>query len=134
MEAAQKAGFHDMILRFPEGYDTRVGSGGHHLSQGQQKGVGLARAFYMNPVLAVFDEPGANLDRLSFSSFQRGLADLKDNGSIVIFATHDTRFLALADNVILLEENALKMVSTKDYLEALSRSRRKLSNSDMAGA
>ena len=134
MAAAEKAGFHDMILRFPEGYDTRVGPGGHHLSQGQQKGVGLARAFYMNPVLVVLDEPGANLDRLSFSSFQRGLSDLKASGSIVIFATHDTRFLALADNIILLEERSLKMVSTKEYLEILSRARRKISNSDVAGA
>ena len=134
MAAAQKAGFHDMILRFPEGYDTRVGPGGHHLSQGQQKGVGLARAFYMNPVLVVLDEPGANLDRLSFSSFQRGLSEIKASGSIIIFATHDTRFLALADNIILLEDRALKMVSTKEYLETLSRARRKVSNSDVAGA
>ena len=134
MAAAQMAGFHDMILRFPEGYDTRVGPGGHHLSQGQQKGVGLARAFYKTPVLLVLDEPGANLDRLSFASFQRGLSEMKAQGSIVIFATHDTRFLGLSDNVILLGDRSLKMVSSKDYLETLSRTRRKLPATDGGGA
>ena len=134
MAAAQMAGFHDMILRFPEGYDTRVGPGGHHLSQGQQKGVGLARAFFQNPVLLVLDEPGANLDSLSFASFQRGLSEIKAQGSIVLFATHDTRFLTLADNIILLGDRSLKMVSTKDYLETLSRARRQLSKPDAAGA
>ena len=132
--AAQQAGFHDMILRFPEGYDTRVGLGGHHLSQGQQKGVGLARAFYMAPVLLVFDEPGANLDNASFSSFQSGLSEIKKKGSVVIFATHDTRFLALADNIILLEENSLKMVSTREYLKTLTRARQGISNSGVASA
>jgi PrtD family type I secretion system ABC transporter len=130
MGAAQKAGFHDMILRLPEGYDTRVGSGGSHLSQGQQKGVGLARALYGDPVLLVLDEPGTNLDRSSLMSFQRGLAEMKSNGSILIFATHDMRFLSLADNVLLLDNRSLKMVSAKDYMSTLTRVRQSIAGAE----
>ena len=124
MGAAQKAGFHDMILRLPEGYDTRVGPGGHHLSQGQKKGIGLSRAFYRNPVLLILDEPGTNLDSASLINFQRGLNDMKSNGSILIFATHDLRLLQLADNVLLLDNRSLKMVSVKDYMATLARAQK----------
>ena len=130
MGAAQKAGFHDMILRLPEGYDTRVGPGGSHLSQGQQKGVGLARALYRDPVLLVLDEPGTNLDRSSLAGFQRGLAEMKSNGSILIFATHDMRFLSLADNVLLLDNRSLKMVSTQDYMATLTRARQSIAGAE----
>jgi len=121
MAAAQQAGFHDAILRLPKGYDTPVGTGGTHLSQGQRKGIGLSRAVFGNPVLLVLDEPGSNLDRLSLTNFQRGIAELKSSGSIIFFATHDVRFLNLADHIILLDNGTLKMVSAKDYLETLSR-------------
>ena len=121
MAAAQQAGFHDAILRLPKGYDTPVGTGGTHLSQGQRKGIGLSRAVFGNPVLLILDEPGSNLDRLSLTNFQRGLADLKSAGSMIFFATHDVRFLNLADHIILLDNRSLKMVSAKDYLETLSR-------------
>jgi len=121
MAAAQKAGFHDAILRLPDGYDTVVGTGGVHLSQGQRKGIGLSRAVFGNPVLLVLDEPGSNLDRLSLINFQRCIAEEKSAGSIVFFATHDVRFLNLADHIILLGKKSLKMVSAKDYLETLSR-------------
>jgi len=120
----KKAGFHDMILRLPEGYDTRVGPGGHHLSQGQKKGIGLSRAFYRNPVLLILDEPGTNLDSASLINFQRGLNDMKSNGSILIFATHDLRLLQLADNVLLLDNRSLKMVSVKDYMATLARAQK----------
>jgi len=134
MAAAQKAGFHDAILRLPDGYDTIVGIGGTHLSQGQRKGVGLSRAVFGNPVLLVLDEPGSNLDQLSLINFQRCLAEAKSAGSIILFATHDIRFLNLADNVILLDNRSLKMASAKDYLETLSRVRSSNPNSSSGTA
>ena len=120
VDAAKKSGFHDMILRFPEGYDTRVGMGGHHLSQGQQKAISLTRSFYMNPVLVVLDEPSANLDQSSLLNFQRGLKNQKGAGSVLVFSTHDVRLLSLADNIILLDNRSLKMVSAKEYLSTIS--------------
>ena len=119
--AARSAGLHEMILRFPKGYDTPIGEAGNLLSGGQRQRIGLARAVYGDPVLVVLDEPNANLDDVGEAALVRTVQELKVKGRTVFLITHRPGIVAVADRVLILHNGMVQADGPRDEVLAALR-------------
>lgn len=84
------------------------------LSGGQKQRVAIARALVNQPKIILADEPTASLDKLNREDVLRLLYQLaKKQNCTVLFVTHDTRTLKIADRIINLEDG--KVTTALEY-------------------
>lgn len=116
VEAAKKAAAHEMILKLPDGYDTRVSSNGGRLSGGQIQRIGLARAMYGNPVVLVLDEPNSNLDNEGSNALNNAIKLTKEEGKIVFIMAHRPAAIQECDLLLVIENGARRAFGPKDQV------------------
>ena len=134
VEAATKAGVHEMILKLPEGYDTKIGPGGASLSGGQRQRIGLARALYNNPVFIVLDEPNSNLDDVGEAALVEAIKTLRAGGTTVVIITHRTNVLQATNKLALINNGVLELYgNTNDVLNAIAQKQQAAAGQAAAG-
>ncbi|GJD29627.1 Type I secretion system ATP-binding protein PrsD [Methylobacterium adhaesivum] len=112
--AARAAGVHDLILRLPKGYDTRIGEGGAGISAGQRQRVGLARALYGDPFLVILDEPNANLDSEGENALTQAILGVRERGGICVVVAHRPSALAAVDLILMMADGCVQAFGPKE--------------------
>lgn len=102
MEFLKRVGLESRLRHYPQ-----------QLSGGEQQRVAIARAFSNQPRILFADEPTGNLDTTTGAKIIELLFDLnRDQGTTLIFITHEERLAALCQRRITLE--AGRLVSSID--------------------
>jgi len=122
IDAAKSAGVHDMILHFPEGYDTLIGDGGIGLSGGQKQRLAFARALFGEPSLVVLDEPNSNLDEAGEAALVTAIRSLQARNATVMVITHRIPILQITTKLLLLQEGVIRMFGpTGEVMQAIQK-------------
>ena len=114
LNATQAAGVHDLILRFPDGYDTRLSEGGFVLSVGQRQRIALARALYGDPFLTVLDEPNSNLDADGEEALTAAIHKVRARGGVAVVVAHRPSALAACNLILMMNDGKVTAFGPKD--------------------
>ncbi|MCW2801041.1 MAG: transporter permease [Aeromicrobium sp.] len=120
----------DFVAALADGLDAQLGERGTSLSGGQRQRLSLARALVRNPRLLVMDDATSAVDPEVEQRILRALAahTADDNGPTVLVVAYRKATIALADEVVFLDDGVIADRGTHDELVARSADYRDLVN------
>lgn len=115
LHAADVACLREVIEALPRGYETKLGSDGAGLSQGQKQRLLIARAVYQDPEFLFFDEATSALDAVSERKIVDNLEHLFGGRTVVVIA-HRLSTVRNADQIVVLEHGRVVERGTHEEL------------------
>lgn len=109
IEAAKNADAHEFIMEYKNKYDqimTEKIEGGIRPSTGQAQKIAIARFFYRNAPLAIFDEPTAAIDAVSEYKIFNTIYKFFENKTVLIIS-HRFSTVRNADRIIVLDKGKI---------------------------
>ena len=116
IKAAKLAGAHEFIQNLNGGYKYNLGHNGSGLSGGERQKITLARAFYKESPIYIFDEPTSNQDDISLKRFIETVIDLKKQNKTIIISSHSKELIPLADDIMVLVGGKLSAYDSRDAI------------------
>jgi ATP-binding cassette subfamily B protein len=113
--AAKAAAVHDVILTFPDGYNTLVGEKGVTLSGGQKQRVTIARTLLKNPRILILDDSTSSVDTETEAEIRGALNELMENRTTFIIA-HRIQSVMVADLILVLDKGEVIQTGTHEEL------------------
>ena len=113
--AAKAAAIHDVILTFPDGYNTLVGEKGVTLSGGQKQRVTIARTLLKNPRILILDDSTSSVDTETEAEIRDALNELMENRTTFIIA-HRIQSVMIADLILVLDKGEVIQMGTHEEL------------------
>jgi len=130
IRAAKIANAHDFIMRFRDGYDTKVGERGQRLSGGERQRISIARAILHDPRILILDEATASVDTETEQLIQDALAKLVKNRTTFAIA-HRLSTLRNANRLFVFEKGKIVEMGTHEDLYNQGGIYRKLVDAQM---
>jgi len=104
--AAQAAAVHDVILTFPQGYNTLVGEKGVTLSGGQKQRVAIARTILKNPRILILDDSTSSVDTETEGEIRHALQSLMLDRTTFVIA-HRIQSIMSADLILVMDDGRI---------------------------
>lgn len=114
---ARAAAVHDVILGFPNGYDTMVGERGVTLSGGQKQRVTIARTLLKNPSILILDDATSSVDTETDAAIRDALRSLMEDRTTFIIA-HRVQSVMEADQILVMDQGRIVQRGTHTELLA----------------
>lgn len=113
--AAEAAAVHDVILGFPEGYNTMVGEKGVTLSGGQKQRITLARTLLKDPAILILDDATSSVDSETEAEIREALDELIPGRTTFIIA-HRVQTVMIANKILVIDKGVVVQEGTHDEL------------------
>ncbi|MBP1915087.1 ATP-binding cassette subfamily B protein [Lederbergia galactosidilyticus] len=114
--AAKMASAHHFIKHLPNGYHTKITSGGSNLSQGQRQLLAIARAILADSDILILDEATSSIDTNTEIEIQKGINRLTEGRTSFVIA-HRLKTIENADRILVIHQG--KIIESGTHQELL---------------